>query len=205
MKRTIFALTIFLLLLLTACSSTQYVCPDGSTVDDTSKCGTEETITPPTEIDVKAEAEQFAEKLAYHMNNEQCGEIYDSLKAELKEGVPEFVFVERCNYWVYEMPMMVDKVVEIDEDHFTAYMSVVDKDNFETVEIRHVGDGEFEYEYFDKILKFKDVNEFCKSRPSMETCIRRYAVANNKMHFCAYLINDYEIKSCESGVRKIRS
>lgn len=151
-----------------------------------------------------AEAEEFAEKIVYYMSNAECDKLYTYLYTEYKENTTEGNFTGVCNYLLYGLSFKLDKVTKIEENLYSAYINIVSKDYFETMEIVKIEQG-FEYKFFGEYLGFADLREFCNARRKLsegyDYCVQQWGKANQDESSCDFMGADYKVASCKSVVK----
>jgi len=156
-------------------------------------------------VDTNAEVEQFAEKLVYYMNNAECDKLYLYLAEEYKNKTNEDNFTGICNYWIYELSFKLDKVTEIEDGIYTAYINLVNKDYFETIKITTNDDGSLDYIYFEEFIGYTNLRDFCNARKKLseefDYCVQRYGKANRDESACDFMGADYKVASCKSVVK----
>ncbi len=157
-----------------------------------------------TVTDSNVEVEEFAEKIVYYMSNAECDTLYNYLYSPYKENTTEGNFTGVCNYLIYELSFKLDKVTKIEDNLYSAYINIVSKDYFETMELIRV-DDRFEYKFFGEYLGFADLREFCNARRKLsegyDYCVQQWGKANQDESACDFMGADYKVASCKSVVK----
>ena len=206
MKQKLFCLLLIILLFVLSCGS-----ETTESTEEKEVLVVEETVEEPLwvndepETDIAEQAEKFAETVVYYMNKEDCNALYKYISDDHKKQVDEQTFLNVCRYWVYYSSFMVIKFEQIDDETFIAYVATVYTTDFDTMMVYYNDEG-FSYEYFNRILEFRDVKTFCSDYlvwDDSETCIEQFALSNEDETFCTYLGSETKVEYCKEKVRRL--